>query len=96
MIRIQNEVRKTKRELDSHYYELERILNENGESMSPKELRQLHNEMKKYGWFMGGPFIDRYPEFPLHFSLLTLLLLTVPSIMDWCIHHIHQIMQLWR
>ena len=82
--------------LDKHYYELLEVLNEQGMKMSPKELRQLHKEMSKYGLFMGVPFMYRYPNFPLYVQTVTLLLVTVPLILDWCIRHIHQIGQLLK
>lgn len=86
--RIDKEVKKTKKKPDKHYYELLEIMHEQGAKMTPKELRSLHKEMVQYGWFMGVPFMNRYPEFPLYVQTVTLLILIVPLILDWCIRHI--------
>ena len=37
-----------------------------------KEARRLHKELKEHG--DGLPFTDRYPNFPLVFSIISLLL----------------------
>lgn len=42
------------------------------------------------------PFRKRHPDFPLWFSVTTLLFLGFLPAMEWCIHHILQIMQLWK
>lgn len=85
-----------KKKLDNHYYDLLRLLNDHGTKMEPKELRKLHKEMVKYGRFMGVPFMDRYPDFPIYVQAVTLLILTVPLILDWCIRHIPRIAQLLK
>lgn len=90
------EVINIKKQPDKHYYELLETMNENGTKMTPKELRSLHKEMVKYGCFMGVPFMNRYPEFPLYVQTVTLLLLIVPLVLDWCIRHILQIVQLLK
>ncbi len=41
-------------------------------------------------------FTERFPDFPLYFQLVTLLLLTGPSILDFGIRHILLIMQVLR
>lgn len=94
--RVSKEVRKIKKQPDKDYYELLEIMNEKGAKMTPKELRSLHKEMVKYGRFMGVPFMNRYPEFPLYVQTVTLLLLIVPLMLDWCIRHILQIVQLLK
>ena len=72
---------KTKNKPDEHYYEILEIMHEQGTKMTPKELRSLHKEMVKYGRFMGVPFMNRYPEFPLYVQTVTLLLLIIPLIL---------------
>lgn len=89
-------MKKTKKKPDKHYYELMDILHEQGAKMEPKELRALHKELIKYGRLNGVPFMNRYPEFPLYVQTVTLLILIVPSILDWCIRHILQIVQLLK
>lgn len=85
-----------RKKLDGHYYELLDKLNEQSAKMEPEELRKLHKKMVKYGWFMGVPFMNRYPEIPLFTQSMTLVLLIVPLILDWCIRHILRIVQLLK
>lgn len=68
------------RKTDKYYYEILKDLNRNGYQMTPKEKRKIHRELRKYG--DGIAFRERYPDFPLWFSGITLLLLIVSSIMD--------------
>lgn len=89
-------LRQIKKKPDEHYYELMDTLHEQGAKMEPKELRTLHKELIRYGRLNGVPFMDRYPDFPLYVQTVTLLLLIIPSILDWCIRHILQIVQLLR
>lgn len=66
-----------------------------------KEAKQIMREMKEenpdaYAHYFKIPFSRRHPDFPLYFQTVTLLLLIVPLIVDWCIRHIPQIAQLWK
>ena len=85
-----------KKKPDKHYYQLLEALNEQGAKMNSKELRALHKEMVKYGRLMGVPFMYRYPNFPLYVQIVTLLLLVLPLVVGWCIHHILQIVQILK
>lgn len=51
---------------------------------------------KSYCQIIKVPFRKRHPDFPLWFSLVTLLLVGISSEVEWCIRHILQIMQLWK
>ena len=42
------------------------------------------------------PFKDRYPNFPIWFSLISLFLVKNSSDVEWCIRRILQVMQLWK
>lgn len=41
-------------------------------------------------------FTERFPDFPLYFQGVTLLLLIIPLILEFCIRHIHQIVQVLK
>ena len=65
-----------------------------------REAIRIKREMKKenpgsYCCIIKVPFRKRHPNFPLWFSLASLLLVIFSPVVEWCIHHIHQIMQLW-
>lgn len=51
---------------------MEEIYNDLSTCRRGKEARKLHKELKQYE--DGLPFMDRYPNFPLMFSLISLLL----------------------
>lgn len=64
-----------------------------------KEARRLKKEMQEeapgeYCHYFKVSFIKRHPDFPLWFQTVTLLILILPSILDWCTRRILQIMQL--
>ena len=88
-------MRETKKKPDKHYYELLDILHEQSAKMEPKELRKLHKEITKYTWF-GVPFMYRYPEFPLYFSICCLLLVIFRQEVEWLICRMIQVAQLWK
>lgn len=60
-----------------------------------KNKRELQS---KYGYahIIKVPFRKRHPDFPVWFSLISLLLVEVAPEVDLCIRHILQIMQLWK
>ena len=59
-----------------------------------KELQKA--EPQSYCQIIKVPFRKRYPYFPLWFSIVSLLLVGFSQVVEWCIHHILQIMQLWK
>lgn len=53
-------------------------------------------EVESYCQVIKVPFRKRHPDFPLWFAIVTLLLVGISPVAEWCIHHILQITQLWR
>lgn len=56
--------------------------------------RRLSSEEAGYCHIVKVPFRKRHPDFPLWFSLISLLLVGFAPEVDLCIHHILRIMQL--
>lgn len=63
-----------------------------------RKIKQALEEETPYAYchYFKVSFTKRHPDFPLWFQTVTLLLLIVPLILDWCIRRIHQIAQLLR
>lgn len=64
------------------------------------EAIRIKKELKKqrpasYCEIIRVPFRKRHPDFPIWFSLVSLLLVEFSSEVEWCIYHIQQIMQQW-
>ena len=59
-----------------------------------KELQR--EEPESYCEIIKVPFRKRHPDFPLWFSIALLLLVGISPVVEWCIHHILQIMQLLK
>ncbi len=53
-------------------------------------------EPDSYCHIVKVPFRKRHPDFPIWFSIASLLLVAVAPEVDSCIRHILQIMQLWK
>lgn len=66
-----------------------------------KEARAIRAQWKRevpnsYCHTFKRAFEKRHPDFPLWFSIGTLLLVGVLLIANWCIYHIPPIAQLWK
>lgn len=57
--------------------------------------KRLQIEEPGYCQIFKRSFEKRHPNFPIWFSLITLFLVIFASEVEWCIHHILQIMQVW-
>ena len=55
------------------------LLHESDKCLRGKEARQLHRALKKYG--SGLPMFIRYPNLPIWFSIIVLLLLLLRPIL---------------
>ena len=60
------------REVDSK--ELYALWNRLAKAQPGKEMREVHKELKKYGY--GVPFFGRYPNSPLVISIIALLVVS--------------------
>lgn len=61
-----------------------------------KAKRRLSSEESGYCHIIKVPFRKRHPDFPLWFSLISLLFVGFAQEVDLYIRHILRIMQLWK
>lgn len=62
-----------------------------------KEWDRIRERQEKKLWCTFGitghlVFTERFPDFPLYFQTMTLLLLIISLTVDWCIRHIYKVL----